>query len=70
MTTAQKREKIGKALAAKRKSLKLSRYKVSKNIPLSITQIKSIDTGEKAYTLDSLLIYLSALGLDVRFIEL
>lgn len=63
MTIEQQRKKIGKHFAAQRKRLNLSRYYIWKNTSLSITQIKSIDEGSKAYTTDSLLIYASKIGI-------
>lgn len=66
-TAEQKRKLVGKVFEAQRKKQKLSRYAISQRVKLTQTQIKSIDTGCKAYTADSLLLYASAIGITVQF---
>lgn len=61
------RAKIGKKLKTKREKLGKSRYQVAKGSTLSITQIKSIETGEKSYTVDSLIEYVAILDGIVMF---
>ena len=61
----QKRKEIGKQLTAQRKKKNLTRYAVSKQTDLSITQLKSIDESQKSYTVDSLLEYSAAIGGEV-----
>ena len=65
------RKAIGKHLKSARQKKELSSYAVAKMSGISITQLKSIESGNKAYTIDSLLKLQDALNLlfsiDVNF---
>lgn len=59
------REVIGRYLRDTREEKGISLYRVSKSSGLRFETIKSIESGEKNYSIDSLLAYIGAI--DVYF---
>lgn len=56
------RHKLGQQLKSLREDKNLSYYAAAKLADLSIAQVKSIENGDKAYTIDSLILILNALN--------
>jgi len=60
------RKQIGKTIFDRRTVLDLSYYRLQKETDLTLQQIKSIEKGEKNYTVNSLVILCDALGIKIE----
>ena len=60
------RKQIGKTILDRRTVLDLSYYRLQKETDLTLQQIKSIEKGEKNYTVISLLILCDALDIKIE----
>ncbi len=65
------KKKIGSLLSKKRDELGLNNYKLEKKLDKAIScgQMQSVFQGDKSYTLDTLLILLQGLGLEMQFVD-
>jgi len=68
-TVKNKRKEIGKQLKKQRETKGLSRYAIDKQSELTITQVKNIENGSKAYTIDSLIEYIDTMNgiMQIKF---
>lgn len=64
------RKEIGKIVKKRRKELKMSVYRVTKNSGLTNQQVIAIEEGSKAYTADSLFLIITALDLKINISEI
>ena len=60
------KKQIGVHVAKKRKEKDISYYEINKQVKVQRPVVKSIETGEKSYTIDSLLALGQVLGLSVK----
>ena len=63
------KKELGKAMSEARKKEGLTVYAVAKKSGLAITQIKHIEKGDKAYTLDSLIKLASVYGMSISIAQ-
>lgn len=64
------RKEIGKIVKKRRKELKMSVYRVTKNSGLTNQQVIAIEEASKAYTADSLFLIITALDLKINISEI
>lgn len=60
------KDQIGKIVAKSRKAQGLTVYRMTKDAGVQRNQVKAIECGDKAYTIDSLLATAKHLGLRVQ----
>jgi transcriptional regulator with XRE-family HTH domain len=63
------KKEIGSLLKKERKAKNLSLYYVSKHSKLAISQVRSIENADKAYTVDSLLAVANVLDYGVQLVQ-
>ncbi|KAA6348965.1 hypothetical protein EZS27_003565 [termite gut metagenome] len=61
------RQNIAKYLKEIRLQKKLSKGKIAREGKIRPCQVTDIESGEKNYTIDSLLGYLNGIGMDITF---
>lgn len=60
------KSQIGKAIKKARKENKISLYAIEQKTRVQHTVVKSIEAGNKSYTIDSLLAVARAVGVQVK----
>ena len=63
------REVIGERLRAFREKRGLSAYRIAQKGNIRIDQVNAVELGEKNYTIDAFLGYISGSDLDISFAE-
>lgn len=59
------RQEIGKKITIYREKKGISKYSVVKKSKLTFAQLSQIEAGSKNYTIESLIIYLDAIGMEL-----
>ena len=59
------RQEIGKKITIYREKKGISKYSVVNKTKLTFAQLSQIEAGSKNYTIDSLTIYLGAIGMEL-----
>ena len=58
--------KLGAQLRKLREDKAVTQYRLIKNAGLTYLQVKAIENGASSYTVDSLLAYINALGVELK----
>jgi transcriptional regulator with XRE-family HTH domain len=59
------RKEIGAKIKAHREEKGISRYSVVQKTKLTFPQLAQVENGDKNYTIDTLTIYIDAIGLNM-----